>query len=69
MGFSSQWHMGPLLELPNTRAQAQYLQHTGLIAPRYAGSSHIRDQTRVPCISRQILTHWTTRELQEERFL
>ena len=28
------------------------------------GSSQTRDQTCVPCIGRQILNHWTTREVQ-----
>ena len=27
------------------------------------GSSQTRDQTRVPCIGRQILNHWTIREV------
>ena len=26
-------------------------------------SSPARDQTRIPCIARQILNHWTTREV------
>jgi len=33
------------------------------VAPRHVGSSQTRDQTRVPCIGRQILNHWTTREV------
>ena len=36
----------------------------GLVASQYMGASWIRDQTRVPCIGRQILNHWTTREFQ-----
>ena len=28
----------------------------------HRGSSWTRDQTSVPCIAGQILTHWTTRE-------
>ena len=35
--------------------------HTGLIAPRPAGSSHTRDPTRVPCVGRWILNHQRTR--------
>ena len=31
-------------------------------APRHVGSSGTRDRTAVPCIPRQILNHWTTRE-------
>ena len=31
--------------------------------PRKPLSSPSRDQTVVPCISRQVLNHWTTREV------
>ena len=34
-----------------------------LVAPRHAESSWIRDQTHVSCIGKQILLHWTTREV------
>ena len=30
---------------------------SGLVVPRYMGSSLTRDQTHVPCIGKQILTH------------
>ena len=43
-------------------AQVQQLQLTGLVAPWHVGSSQTREQTRVPCIGRQILNHQTTRE-------
>ena len=43
-------------------AQAQQVWLTGLVAPRHVGSSQTRARTRVPCISRQILNHCTTRE-------
>ena len=33
----------------------------GKCALLHAGSSHIRDGTRVPCVGRWILNHWTTR--------
>ena len=46
-----------------SRAQAQELWHVVSVAPRHVGSSQTRDQTRVPCIGRQILNHWTTREV------
>ena len=36
----------------------------GPVAPRHVGSSQTRARTRVPCISRQILNHCTTREAQ-----
>ena len=35
----------------------------GVVAPRHVGSSQTRARTRVPCISRQILNHCTTREV------
>ena len=45
------------LWFPGSRAQAQQLQHLGLIAPWLVGSSWIRDRTYVSCIGRQILYH------------
>ena len=38
-------------------------QLVGLVAPQHMGSSQTRDQTHVPCITRWILNHWTTREI------
>ena len=35
---------------------------TGLAVPWNVGSSQTRGRTSVPCIARQILNHWTTRE-------
>ena len=35
----------------------------GLVALRQVGSSQTRARTRVPCIGRRILNHWTTREV------
>ena len=43
-------------------AQAQWLWLTGPVAPRHVGSSQTRARTCVPCISRQILNHCTTKE-------
>ena len=37
--------------------------HTDLLAPWYVGSSWTRDWTCVPCVGRQILNQWTTREV------
>ena len=37
-----------------------------LAAPRHVGSSRTRDRTHVPCIGRQILTHFATREVLRE---
>ena len=36
----------------------------GLVAPNHAESSRTRNCTHVPCIGRQILNHWITREVQ-----
>ena len=35
---------------------------TGLAALQHVESSWTRDRTRVPCIGRQILNHWTSQE-------
>ena len=35
----------------------------GLIASRHVESSWTRDQTRVPCIGKKILNHWTTSKI------
>ena len=35
----------------------------GLVAPKHVESSWTKDLTRVPRIGRQILNHWTTREV------
>ena len=51
------------LWLTGSRVQAQQLWRTGLVAPRYVGSSRTRARTRVPCIGRQILNHCATREV------
>ena len=49
------------LWFPGSRAEAQQLWYTGLVAPRHVGSSQSTDQTLVPRTGRQIL-NWTTRE-------
>ena len=41
--------------------ELQQLQHTGLAAPLHVQASQTRDSIHVPCIGRQILSHWTTR--------
>ena len=45
-------------------AWAQQLRRTGLATAWHVKPSQARDQTRVPCIGRWILYHWTTREVQ-----
>ena len=42
----------------------QYSWHMGLAAVRHMESSLTRGQVHVPCIGRQVLSHWTTREVQ-----
>ena len=43
--------------------------YSDLFAPWHGDlSSATRDQTRVPCIGRQILSHWTTREFSRVPF-
>ena len=42
---------------PGSKAQAQQLCLTGLVAPRRVGSSQTGDRTRVFCIVRRILYH------------
>ena len=58
--FSLWWLL--LLWLQASRAQAEYLRCTGLVAMKHVASSPIRDGTRVSCIGRWILYHWATRE-------
>ena len=48
--------------LPGSRAQAQQLWRTGLVAPQHVGSSRTRPRTCVPCIGRWILNHCATGE-------
>ena len=47
-----------------SRARAQSSRLLGLVAPRHVESSRIKNGTHVPCTGKQILTHWTTREVQ-----
>ena len=56
-GFSSCGTRAQQLWLMGSRAQAQKLWRTGLVAPWHVGSSQTRARTRVPCIGRQILNH------------
>ena len=42
--------------------QVHGLSNSGLVAPLHVGSSWTRDRTGVPCIARQVLNHWITRE-------
>ena len=74
MGFSLLWLL--LSQSMGSRrtgfsscgTRAQYLWHTGLVAPRHVRSSWTRAQTHVPCIGRRILNHWATREVPPIHF-
>ena len=39
------------------------LWHMRLVAPWHVESSPTRDGAHVPCVGRQILNHWTTRQI------
>ena len=42
----------------------------GLVAPHHMGPCFPNQEwTRVPCIGRQVLSHWTTREVPHHQFL
>ena len=41
----------------------QWLWHSILVASKPVGFPQTRDQTCVPCIGKQILNHWATREV------
>ena len=50
------------LQLPCSRAQAEQLPCTSLVAPRHVGSSWTRDGTCVSWTGRRVLYHQATRE-------
>ena len=60
-GFSSCSTRAQQLWLMDSRAQAQQLWCTGLVALRHVGSPRIRARTRVPSIGRRILNHHATK--------
>ena len=68
-GFSSCGPQAQQLWLLGSRAQAQQLWHTGLVALRHVGSSWSRDRTHVPCHGRRILNHCATGEVLIEEIL
>ena len=69
VGFSSCGMRAQQLWLAGSRAQAQQLWHTGLVALWHVGSSQIRARTRVPCIGRRILNLCATREVPAYMYL
>ena len=61
-GFSLRWL--PISQSTGSRACGLWqLWCSGLVVLWHVRSSLMRDQTLVSCISRWILTHWTTREV------
>ena len=58
-GLHSTGSVVAVLGLPVAAAS---LVDRGFAALRHVGSSQTMDRTCVPCIGRQILNHWTTRE-------
>ena len=46
-----------------SRLRLRLLRSTALAALQHMESSWTRDQKRVPCIGRQVLNHWITREV------
>ena len=66
--FSSCGTRAQQLWLAGSRAQAQQLWCTGLVAPWHVGSSQTRARTCVPCVDRRILNHCATREVRELDF-
>ena len=61
-GFSTCGTPAQQLWLVGSRAQAQQLWRTHLVAPQHVGSSRTTARACVPCIGRLILNHCTTRE-------
>ena len=60
-GFS--WWLLLLPSMGSRLCGLQWFWCMGLVTPRYVESSWSRDQTHAPCIGKQILNHWTTREV------
>ena len=59
-GFSLLWL---LLLWSSLCSMASVAVCPGIVALRHVESSRSRNQTGVPCIGRQIVNHWTTREV------
>ena len=49
-------------QLLRSSAQAQQLWRTGLVVPRPAGPSQIRDRAHLSCTGRRTLDRWATKE-------
>ena len=64
LGFSRCSTQAQWLWLRGSRASAQQLWCTGLVAPQYVESSQTRDWTCIPCVGWWVFIHWATREVQ-----
>ena len=62
-GFSSCGAWPQRMQLAGSRAWTQYLWHTDFVVPWNVASSQPRDWTGGLCIAKQILNHWTNREV------
>ena len=58
------WRLLFLQSVGSRALGLQQLGLQGLVGPWYVGSSPTRDHSLVPCIGRQILNQWSTREVQ-----
>ena len=62
------FHKRPLWFKGNQQLNFNNLS-TDLVALWHAGSSQIREWTHVPCVGRELLYHWGTREAPNHLFL
>ena len=74
LSFSMQdlllWHMHLLIVACRLQwVRASVVVVYGISCPRHVGSSETKDGSNVPSIGRQILNHWTTREVHGKIFL
>ena len=68
-GFCSCSTWPQKLQLLVSRAQAQWLWHTDLVAPRHVGSSQTRDQTHVSYVSHIVRwAHYLWRHLGSPKY-
>ena len=57
------WWLLSLWSAGSGALRLQQLSSTVSVALQHTGSSWTRDQKHVPCIDRQVLNHWITREI------
>ena len=56
-------HISEASLVTKSRLGGSVVLANGLVAPRHMESSQSGDQTCIPCAGRQILNHWTIREV------